>query len=295
MERTSDIAPSPPYTNTSTRRLSVLEVLIEAEPLQHDYIAQPSLDEELPSYEEHNLPAYAERHLQAPVVSYCIYQITRKVQVITPAALSNFDQPRYRVSTRGSPSLFSKKADYTLTRVPAGRALESKPEKDVALMNANRSGEIPWMPRATVMHGEDPNNRTKYPMQARNFQDWTITFNSINYVWRLADKPTSLVLIEISSDSIVSRFSYSKDGTDATRGAEVGQLDIYGGSQSEEQDTIELVIASCLVAINHFKCMGRHYRNNVTPRTCSIGAAAMGNSFFATDPLADSRRASHSL
>jgi hypothetical protein len=135
------------------------------------------------------------------------------------------------------------------------------------------------MPRATVCHGEG--TPKFYQMYARNFQDWNISFNSLSFTWRLTDQPTSLILVEHGSDSIVARFSYSSFGTDATRGAEVGQLDIYGGSRSEDDDTIELVLASCQVVIHHLKSMGRHYKNDITPRTRSVSTAAMGNSFFA--------------
>jgi hypothetical protein len=265
------------------RRSSVLEYLIEPEVAEDDYAAQAPPDEELPEYDSLSLPAYAERHLQIPVVSYCIYQITRKVQIITPAAQRNVDRPRYRITGRGSPSLFSKKADFTLTRIPAGRAaaLGACPDKNVATMNFDRNGELPWMPRATVYTIGDGIPKP-FPMHARNFQDWKIVFNTQVFLWCLADKPTSLILVEQSSDSIVARFTYSEVGTDATRGAEVGQLDIYGGSRSEEQDTIELVLASCQIAMHHLKSMGRHYKNGVTPRNCSVSVSAVGNSFFAT-------------
>jgi hypothetical protein len=286
--------PPPSLDHVARRRESVLEYLIEPDIPDHDYASRPPPDEELPQYEAVNLPLYEERHLQVPVVSYCIYQITRKMQIITPTAMRNFDRPRYRISSRGGPSMFSKKADFTLTRLPAGRqaALGNCPERNVATMNFDRNGEIPWMPRASICHGERVESRTKYPMDARNFQDWKIQIGPETFTWCLADKPTSLVLIEHSSDSIVARFAYSQFGMDATRGAEVGQLDVYGGSRSEDQETIEVVISSCQVALQHFKSMGRHYRNDPTSRTCSVATTAMDSSLCASNSTT-SRRASH--
>jgi hypothetical protein len=286
----------PPFSRAQS---SVEEYLVEPDVEEHDYASQPPPDEELPEYEEQgevNLPDYRERHHQTPVVSYGVYQITRKVQIVTPAAIPSFSRPRYRVSARGA-SLFSKKADFTLTRIPAGRATASGDckETDVATMNFDRNSQLPWFPRATVVQLE---HNKVVPMDAPNFNDWKFAIDSQPFVWQLAENPTSLVLVEHCSASIVARFSYSAVGTDAIRGAEVGQLDIFGGSRSEDQDIVELVLASAQVAINHFKSMGRHYRNNVTPRTCSVISGAMGNSFFAhmaTTPTNEGRRGSYIL
>jgi hypothetical protein len=274
-------APPPLALFAGRRHSSVLEYLIEPDISEHDYASRPPPDEELPEYEALTLPSYEERHLQVPVVSYCSYQVTRTIQIITPTAVNSAGRPRYRLSGRGSPRLFTKKADFTLTRLPTGRqaALGSCPERNVATMNFDRNGELPWMPRATVCHGNCSSSRKSFPMRARNFQDWNIEIGSETFTWRLADRPTSLVFVENSSDSIVARFSYSRFGTDATRGGEVGQLDIYGGSRSEDQDTIELVISSCKVAIEHYKSMGRHYRNDVSPRRLSV-STDVGSSFL---------------
>jgi hypothetical protein len=296
---------SPPSLNPlERRRVSVLEYLIEPDVPEHDYASQPPPDEELPEYDSAvRLPLYTDRHLQRPVVSYCIYQIGRKLQCITPAALDHIDRPRYRLSARGSLNLISRKADFTLTRLPGGRqaALGNCSEKDVATMNFDRNGEIPWMPRALVWHGDGTSSKKRYRMHARDFESWTITMGSESFTWRLTERTISLIFVEHSSDSIVARFSYSKFGTDATRGAEVGRLDIYGGSRSEEQDTIELVIASCKVAVEHLKSMGRHYRNDATsqtrilttPRTQSVATTAMEGSAYMSTLSGVPRRASY--
>jgi len=282
----------PPFESVERRRSSVLEFLVEPEVAEHDYAAHPPEEEELPHYEAEGigLPVYEERHLLAPVISYNFYQINRKLQIITPATLATIDRPRYRASCRTAPSVFSKKADLTLTRLPSGAqaAAESCSGKDIATTNFDRNGQLPWMPRATVVY--NASTKKSYPMSAPNFSDWRISIDGQSFSWRLADKPTSLILVEHSSNTIVARFTYSRDGTDATRGAEVGQLDIYGGSRSEEQEMVELVLSTVQVAIQHWKSMGRHYRNNITPRTCSV--TTMGNSFFAHDG-SQRRRASY--
>ncbi|KAF2434611.1 hypothetical protein EJ08DRAFT_567920, partial [Tothia fuscella] len=219
---------------------------------------EPELhDEELPSYDEVNLPGYRERHEHTPVVSYCIYQIARRFQTITPSAIDTLHRPRYRVSARRS-SLFSKKADFILTRVPAGRAtaLGECKETNVATMSFDKHGKLPWMPRATISH---ITSEKSYPMASPNFHDWKFMIDTEPFVWTITDRPASLILVERLSESIVARFSYSTVGTCATRGAEIGRLDIYGGSRSEDQDFIELVLASCQIAIDHYKSTGRHY------------------------------------
>lgn len=87
--------------------------------------------------------------------------------------------------------------------------------------------------------------------------------------------------MEASSGSIVARFKYSKHGTDATRGAEVGTMEIYGGSRNEELEMVEFVLSTCQVPLVHWRTMGRHYKNDITPRHCSVsGHIVLGSSFF---------------
>jgi len=284
----------------SLHRRATIAGPIHALNLRHE------LDEQLPDYEEaagpSELPNYEERHLLEPVVSYNVYQIDRKLQILTPATRASFSRSRYRITAR--PSIFSKKADFTLTRLPTGAAAaaERTPGKDVGIVNFDRSGTLPWMPRATVQLvpsavAQGSSNAKSYRMSAPNFSDWKFTFYDESYIWRLTDKPTALSLFELGSESIVARFTYSVHGTDASRGAEVGTLDIFGGSRSEDEETIELILSTVLVPINHWKNMGRHYKNSVTPRNCSIaGGASLGNSFFARDGSGSaSRRASNAV
>jgi hypothetical protein len=268
----------------------------------------PDEDEELPEYQDEEgrsqLPDYEERHLLEPVVSYNVYQISRKLQILTPATRATFDRPRYRVTARSGPSIFSKKPNFTLTRLPTGAhaAVENCPGKEVGFVNFDRVGQLPWMPRATVEVLDDSGSsslekKISYDMCAPNFSDWKFNINNELFFWRLTDKPTALSLMEHSSSSIIARFTYSMHGTDATRGAEVGVLDIFGGSRSEDREMIELVLSTCQVPINHWKNMGRHYKNDVTPRNCSVvGPLTLGNSFFARDGSGlAARRASNAV
>jgi hypothetical protein len=279
--------PSPAFTGS--RRISAFDFLPELHLPDTDHDSPP-VHEELPAYTTEIAPPYEERQNLEPVLSYGFYQIGRKLQIVTPATRATIYRPRYRITTRSATSIFSKKPEYTLTKLPTGAdaAVAGSRSKDVATMNFDRNGELPWMPRATVVHyGTSSKN---YPIEARNFSDWNVKMDEETYTWRLADHPTSLVLVEQSSDSIVARFAYSRDGTDATRGAEVGQMDFFGGNKSEDQNWVELVLATCVVAMQHWKSMGRHYRNDVTPRSCSI--IGLGN---ATGGTAHFRRASNFL
>jgi hypothetical protein len=277
--------------STRSRRVSAFEILTEHEELiDHDHDLLPAHEDDLPAYSEETAPAYEENHNTEPVISYCFYQVARKLQVATPATLATINRPRYRITTRSAASIFSKKPEYTLTRLPTGAeaAVAGSRGKDVATMNFDRNGELPWMPRATVVHyGTTIKN---YPIEARNFSDWKIELDGDTYTWRLAYDPTSLVLVEQSSDSIVARFAYSRHGTDAKRGAEVGQMDFFGERRSEDQNWVELVFATSIVAMQHWKSMGRHYRNDVAPRSYSI--VGLGSS---RDGAAHFRRASSFL
>jgi hypothetical protein len=274
-------------TYTVSRRISVFEVLTDPD---HEHVDSPPALEELPAYTAEIAPAYEERQNLEPVLSYCFYSIARKLQIITPATRATLNRPRYRITQRSAPSLFSKKPEYTLTKLLSGAeaAVVGSKGKDVATMNPDRNGQLPWMPRATVVHYGT--NIKNHPIEAPNFSDWKIKMDEETYVWCLADKPTSLVLVEQSSDSIVARFAYSKDGTSATRGAEMGQMDFFGGNRNDDQAWIELVFATSVIVMQHWKSMGRHYRNDVTPRSCSI--VGLGGS---SDGRAHFRRASNFL
>lgn len=272
--------PSALPSNNPFRRISAFEVLTELTELtepdlsNHEHDSPPA-HEELPAYTAEIAPAYEEPESQTlePALSFCFYQIARKLQIITPATRASLNRPRYRVTTRSTASLFSKKPGYTLTRLPSSveAAVIGSKGKDVATMNFDRNGELPWMPRATVAHHGA--SSTKYPIEAPNFSDWKLNANGETYKWLLGEDPISLVLLKQSSVTIVARFTYSMLGTTASRGAEVGKMDFFegfSGSLNDDQIWIELVFATCIIVMQHWKSMGRHYKNDVTPSSASI-------------------------
>jgi hypothetical protein len=87
-------------------------------------------------------------------------------------------------------------------------------------------------------------------------------------------------------DRIVARFSYSAQGTDAMKGEAVGTLDIYEvvmdeGSSSEDEGGggtawtsemawVETVIAGAELVVQHWRAMGKHFKNTVRPSRCSV-------------------------
>lgn len=155
-------------------------------------------------------------------------------------------------------------------------------------MNFDRNGEVPWMPRATVTHHHINTGSTKYPIQAPNFSDWKVQKDEQIYMWCLAENPISLVLVEQSSKDVVARFTYSRLGTTATRGAEVGKMDFFGGDGNLAQTWIEFVFATCVVVMQHWKSMGRHYKNDDMPRSASITGVGIPR-----DEMERIQRASH--
>ncbi|KAE9965832.1 hypothetical protein BLS_007374 [Venturia inaequalis] len=260
-------------SNNPFRRFSAFEILTEPDISDHS-LNSPSRLDELPTYTEEIVPAYEgpHSHNQEPALSFCFYQVARKVQIITPATHATLTRPRYRISARSTTGIFSKKPSYTMTKLalPAEAAsLDSKGE-DVATMNFDRNGELPWMPRATVTHHVTNTGSTRHLIQAPNFSDWKLQKDGQTYAWCFSANPVSLVLVERSSMDTVARFTYSRLGTMATRGAEVGKMDFFGEDGILPQTWVEFVFATCVIVMQHWKSMGRHYKNEDMPRSASI-------------------------
>lgn len=260
-------------SNNPFRRVSAFESLTDPDTSDHSLDLPPALDE-LPAYTEEIVPAYEgpDSENQEPVLSFCFYQVARKLQIITPATHATLTRPRYRISARSTSGIFSRKPGYTLTRLASGAeaaSLDSKGE-DVATMNFDRNGELPWMPRATVRQHDANTDSVRYPIQAPNLSDWKVQRDGQTYTWCFAENPMSLVLVEQSSTDIAARFTYSKLGTTATRGAEVGKMDFFGGDGTIAQTWVEFVFATSVVVMQHWKSMGRHYKNDDMPRSASI-------------------------
>lgn len=258
----------PAFESYTRQRSSSTNFLFEDYAVGIDPADVPS-DEELPDYEASDLPSYEDDRLRSPVTIYRLFQIARNLQHVRPADGSLRERPSYRIVFRSSLSMFSKKADMTMKKLKAGSMLEDDTGDEVATINFDRSNRLPWMPRACVSHTLQVQEIKTYSMAAPNFHDWKFNVESKLFSWNLASRPASLLLLDRTADDIAARFVYSRYGTDANKGAEVGQLDIYSGYGSEQDSTVEWMVATCQIVIQHCKNMGRHYRNNVT----SMGAS----------------------
>lgn len=215
--------------------------------------------EELPQYEPPSLPQYEYQ----PSAVFSLRQIDRKVQLLVPT--DSTSKASYKIVHRTVPSLFTSKADMTLS-VFGGDPVQE--ESVVATMNFARDGPLPWTPRAEIWYNAPTDARgARYSLEAENFTDWKITIGGSPWLWSLDDRPTSLLLVNLSSLFIVARFTYSVHGTLATKGLEVGELAIYEEVEAVNGGCVELVIASCAVAIAHWKRMGKNYRKNTKIRT----------------------------
>lgn len=98
-------------------------------------------------------------------------------------------------------------------------------------------------------------------MESTNFSDWMVSLAGVAYIWCLANGPMSLVLVEKSTMIVIARFVYSEHGTMATNGSEVGELVIYRDGLTMSVDGVEMIVCGLVVAVKHFKRMGRCYSN----------------------------------
>lgn len=249
-------------------RSSVINSLIEDDEVGSD-LTDVFPEEELPDYVASDLPSYEDDRLRTPVTTYQIFQMAKNLQCVRPANENLRARPSYRIVFRSNLSMFSKKADMTMQKMKAGSKPQDDAGDEVATINFDRSNKLPWMPRACVSHTPQVHQIKTYSMAAPNFNDWKFNVESKNFSWNLASRPASLVLLDRTADDIVARFVYSRYGTDANKGAEVGQLDIYSGYESEQDSTVEWMVATCQIAIQHLKNMGRHYKNNVSSMSAS--------------------------
>ncbi|KAF2808283.1 uncharacterized protein BDZ99DRAFT_464167 [Mytilinidion resinicola] len=219
--------------------------------------------EELPHYEPHSPPVYERRDSSmssVPKISYHLRQISRKVQILVPFGPTH--APLYKIISRGSPSFLSKKSEMTLRRVQRG-SVEASEGDEVATIDFDNNGPLPWCPRAKIVCGSGGSAKL-YNMESRNFNDWKIPMEGGRsaFYWRLDDRPISLAFVEGSSCLVFARFTYSECGTVAANGAEVGELVIFRDGFLRDGWEVEMIASSCTIAITHFKKMGRYYRND---------------------------------
>jgi len=224
--------------------------------------------EELPHYESQSPPRYERRDSSlsaTPKLSYHLRQINKKLQILVPFGPTH--APLYKIVSRTSPSFLSKKSEMTLRRVQRG-SVEASPGDEVATIDFDHNGPLPWCPRAKIACGQGTGAKL-YKMESKNFADWKIPMDDRSaFYWRLDDRPISLAFIEGSSGTVFARFTYSERGTIAANGAEVGELVIYRDGFLPDGHEVEMIASSCAIAITHFKKMGRHYRND--PKTAEV-------------------------
>jgi hypothetical protein len=158
--------------------------------------------------------------------------------------------------------MFSKKADMTIHKMKSGANPADDTSPEAASSSFDRGNKLPWMPRACISYTvPSTKKKEESPMAAPNFNDWKFKVADKLYSWNLATRPASLVLLDRTAEEVAARFLYSRHGTDATKGAEVGSLDIYSGYDKEEDGAVEWILATLEIAIAHWKNMGRHYKN----------------------------------
>ncbi|KAF2268225.1 hypothetical protein CC78DRAFT_530149 [Lojkania enalia] len=220
-------------------------------------------DEELPNYESATAPSYENEDYDRPLYTYSLRQIDRKLQHVVTFGPST--TPSYKIVSHGTFRLFSKKPDLQMIRALSGSLLECA----IASIKFDNDGPLPWCPRAHFSH-EGSHGTKIYAMESRNFTDWSIEISGITYMWRLEARPISLVLSERTASLVIAHFTYSRWGTMATNGAEIGELTIYRDGLSVDSDGVEKIICGLLVAIAHLRKMGRHYWNDAPVRATSL-------------------------
>jgi len=268
----NDDSPSA-FEEYQRRRPAAVNQLIQSDEDEAPHYAdlpppEPPPDEELPSYEQLDLPTYDDDRLQTPSTIWRICQTSRNLQHVSE---TTGDRPSYRVVFRSA--VFSKKPEMSIHKMAPGADPTTDTSPEVANTGFDRRNKLPWMPRALMSYtDQSTQTRAQSEMAAPNFADWKFKIGDKLYSWNLATRPASLILLDRTSEDVAARFLYSRYGTDAIKGAEVGTLDVYSGYGEAADGSIEWILASCQIAIMHWKGMGRHYKNipDTSGRSTSI-------------------------
>lgn len=210
-------------------------------------------DEELPDYEPATAPEYDREDFETPLHTYHLRQLDRKLQLFVPYGPSA--SAPYKITTR-SARFFSKKPEIDVWRACDGGV----GEENVAGIWFDTDGPLPWRPRAHFNHKGLQGSSTN-AMESKNFSDWTVTMEGTTYVWSLEARPYSLLLSEKGASQMTARFNFSARGTMAIGGAEAGDLTVYRDRLSANREGVEKIVCGLVVAIAHFRKMGRHYWN----------------------------------
>lgn len=210
-------------------------------------------DEELPDYETDAAPAYDFTDLYEPLISYHLRQYDRKIQMLV--AYGAAAKSSYRITTNGF-RLFSKKPEMEVLYTS-----QEMRQRNIAAIKFDNDGPLPWCPRAHFDYNDANGASMRQDMKAANFADWELDMGGRSYEWTISINPSSLVLREKTSSVVIARFTYSSCGTQAARGAEVGELIVWRDAVTMEADGMHKVVCSLMVSITHLKRMGRHYTN----------------------------------
>jgi hypothetical protein len=221
-------------------------------------------DEELPDYEASTPPAYSSGTYDEPLVVYHLRQYDRKIQMLL--SYDTATSSSYRITTN-SFKLFSKKPDMEVLYTS-----EDMRQRNIAKIRFDSDGPLPWCPRAHFDYTETAGAAATYKMESRNFTDWAIPLGEQSYEWSITINPSALVLKQSNSDMVAAHFMYSECGTQAVRGAEVGELSVFRDRLTQEMGGVDKVVCSFMVALTHLKRMGRCYRNTSTPEAMRAGS-----------------------
>ena len=210
-------------------------------------------DEELPDYEADAAPAYDDTAFDEPLMTYHLRQYDRKIQLLV--AYGTASKSSYRITTNGS-RLFSKKPHMEVLYTS-----QEMRQRIIAAIKFDNDGPLPWCPRAHFDYSDSNGHPSTHSMKAPNFADWEMDIDGRSYEWTIAINPSSLVLREKSSSVVIARFTYSVCGTQAARGAEVGELIVWRDAVTMDANGMDKVVCSLMVSITHLKRMGRNYTN----------------------------------
>lgn len=246
------------------------------DPLQHGELELAAdEDEELPDYspapagDSEAAPAYT-TVIPTPLHTYHLRQMDRKLQLFVPYGPSA--AASYKVTFR-SARLFSKKAEIDIWRTTSytQAGTSTKEEEHVAGVWFDNDGPLPWRPRAHFVQNNDGSGSSvtvssTYALESQNFTDWSFEVDGRAYAWLLEGHSSSyLALRDMSDDGemMLARFNFSCRGTTAMGGAEAGDLSIYRHGLGLSESGVDKMVCGLVVALAHFKKMGRHYKNDM--------------------------------
>jgi hypothetical protein len=209
-------------------------------------------DEELPDYHADAAPAYEVDSFDQPLLAYSLRQYDRKIQILRAYGMSSVS---YRITTN-SFRVFSKKPEMEVLYTS-----DEMRQRIIAAIQFDKHGPLPWCPRAHFDYTEADDSMTVHTMESPNFMDWTFALDTRRYEWTIATQPSSLVLREMNSLLVIARFTYSPVGTQAQRGAEVGELVLFRDALTLDTRGQDMVVCSMMVPLTHMKKMGRMYHN----------------------------------